>query len=248
MAKIRKDGKGCVLYKGEYYSRSKKLYRYSYMDALKTRRCIYAKDLFELREKKKRLQLNLLEGIDEYAFGRSDLNFAFDRYISTKFNLRSSTKANYLYTYNHYVRESLGKKRISEICFSDVVLFYGALVKGGLSIHTVSSVHSILYSTFKLAVRDNIIRKNPADGAIAELKSYWKGREKTRHALTADEVQAFLNNLDRPENIKWKTLFTVMFGTGCRIGEIVGLRWEDIDFENGLISINHAITYHTRPD
>jgi|GEM_PF-3867521 len=36
---------------------------------------------------------------------------------------------------------------------------------------------------------------------------------------------------------------TVFMGTGCRVGEIVGLRWEDCDFENSIISINHNITY-----
>lgn len=39
------------------------------------------------------------------------------------------------------------------------------------------------------------------------------------------------------------TVFTVLLGTGCRVGEIIGLRWEDCDFENNLISINHNLIY-----
>lgn len=53
MAKIRKDTKGKVLHKGEDYKKEKKLYRYSYTDPLGKRRCIYSKDLGELREKEK---------------------------------------------------------------------------------------------------------------------------------------------------------------------------------------------------
>ena len=41
----------------------------------------------------------------------------------------------------------------------------------------------------------------------------------------------------------WLPLFTVFLGTGCRVGEIIGLRWEDCDFDNNLISINHNLIY-----
>ena len=40
----------------------------------------------------------------------------------------------------------------------------------------------------------------------------------------------------------WTPLFTVLLGTGCRIGEIIGLRWEDVDYEKRSININHSIT------
>ena len=46
----------------------------------------------------------------------------------------------------------------------------------------------------------------------------------------------------------WTPLFTVLLGTGCRIGEVIGLRWEDIDYEKRMISINHSITYYPRSD
>ena len=51
MSRIRKDTKGKVLHKGEDYKKDKKLYRYSYTDSLGKRRCIYAKNLEELRDK-----------------------------------------------------------------------------------------------------------------------------------------------------------------------------------------------------
>ena len=248
MAKIRKDTKGRVLHKGEDYKKEKKLYRYSYTDPMGKRRCIYSKDLEELREKEKQLQRDQLDGLDIYVQGNADVNFAFDRYIATKTELRSSTKTNYLYTYDRYVRDGFGKKKLSDVRYSDVVLFYNALLGKGLSVSTVDSVHTVIRPTFQLAVRDNVIRNNPADGAMAEIKKKWDGSTGVRHALTIEEEQAFLGSLDLQKNLRWKPLFTVMFGTGCRISEIIGLRWDDVDFENGIITIDHDVTYYPRSD
>lgn len=248
MAKIRKDTKGRVLHKGEDYKKEKKLYRYSYTDPLGIRRCIYSKDLGELREKEKQLQRDQLDGLDMYVQGNADVNFAFDRYIATKTELRSSTRTNYLYTYDRYVRDGFGKKKLSNVRYSDVVLFYNALLGKGLSVSTVDSVHTVLRPTFQLAVRDNVIRNNPADGAMAEVNKKWDGESGVRHALSIEEERAFLDCLDFQKNLKWKPLFTVMFGTGCRISEIIGLRWDDADMDNGIITIDHDVTYYPRSD
>ena len=248
MAKIRKDTKGRVLHRGEDYHKGKKLYRYSYIDPLKKRRCIYAKELTELREKIKQLKRDQLDGIDVYSQGRSDINTAFDRYISTKTELRSSTRSQYLYLYNHFIRNGFGKRKITEVCFSDVVLFYGALSQQGLKVRSIETIHFVLRPAFQLAVRDNIIRTNPAAGAMSEMKRKWREFDSSRHALTLEQERIFFNELDKPRNRRWKNFFVVMFGTGCRIGELIGLRWEDIDFENGLISINHNVSHHIREE
>src|SRR5574344_130017 len=118
--KVRKDTKGRVLHKGESYNNSRKAYVYAYTDSFGKRRFIYSQDLGELREKEKQVKKDELDGIDIYALAKSDINFVFDRYIETKNELRSSTKSNYVYTYNRYVRKGFGKKRISEIRYSDV--------------------------------------------------------------------------------------------------------------------------------
>jgi len=83
---------------------------------------------------------------------------------------------------------------------------------------------------------------------MAELKKRTKGESEARHALTIEEERAFLDWIERPEYLRWKPLFTVMFGTGGRVGEIIGLRWEDLDFEENTISINHNVTYYPRSD
>ena len=42
----------------------------------------------------------------------------------------------------------------------------------------------------------------------------------------------------------WWPIFTVFLGTGCRIGEVLGLRWEDINYEKRIICVNHNLTYY----
>ena len=246
MTKTRKDTKGRVLHKGEDYKKDKKIYRYSYVDPLGVRRCIYSKDLGELREKEKNLKRDQMDGLNAYVNGKADVNFAFDRYIATKNDLRSTTRTNYEYTYERYVRNGFGKKKLAEVRFSDVLMFYNALVDKGLSPNTVDSVHTLLCPTFRLAVRDNIIRSNPSVGAMAEVRKRMDGSSGIKHSLSVEEEQAFLNSLDDPGNERWKPLFTFMFGTGCRIGEVMGIRWDDVDLENGIITIDHNVTYTPR--
>lgn len=42
----------------------------------------------------------------------------------------------------------------------------------------------------------------------------------------------------------WYNFFTVLLGTGCRVGELIGLRWSDVDFEDNMIDINHNVVYY----
>ena len=112
--------------------------------------------------------------------------------------------------------------------------------------NTIDSVHGILHPAFQMAVRDNILRNNPTDGAMAELKRKMAGSTVQRHTLGKEEEKEFLAYLDGPENVRWRPLFTFMFGTGVRVGELIGLRWEDLDFEKNSISINHNVTYGPR--
>lgn len=243
MTKVRKDGKGRVLHKGETYLKNRKMYSFSYMDALGKRRFLYSGDLAELREKEEKFQRRKLDKLDVYLLAKADVNFVFDRYISTKKNLRNTTLTNYIYTYDRYVRNGFGKKRIEEVRFSDVMVFYLGLIERGLSLSIVDNVNSVLHPTFQLAVRDNVLRSNPAEGVMAEVKHNVKDKVEPRHALTVDEQRAFMEYLSKPEFERWKIFFTILFGTGCRIGEVIGLRWCDISLKEGTISINHNLTY-----
>ena len=251
MAQSRKDNKGRVLRKGETQRKYDLMYIYTYTDTFThKRKYLYSKDLMELRKKEKEIQKGQLDGLDIYAAGNSDLNFVFDRYISTKTDLRSTTYTNYTYIYDHFVRETLGKNKVGNIKYSDVLHFYLYLLKEReIQINTLESIHTILHPTFQMAVRDNIIRTNPSDGVMAQIKKKSGKNHGVRHALTIEQQRAFMNyTANSPVFCHWTPLFTVLLGTGCRIGEVIGLRWEDIDYEKRMISINHSITYYPRSD
>lgn len=125
---------------------------------------IYSKDLKKLREREQKLIKDQLDGLDVYVAGNASLNFVFDRYISTKSELRETTYTNYTYMYDRFVRESFGKKKIGEIKYSDVLYFYYDLLNNReLQINTLETIHTVLHPTFQLAVRDDIIRNNPSE-------------------------------------------------------------------------------------
>lgn len=246
MAGARKDARGRALHKGEVQRSSDMRYLYNYIDPLGKRKFIYANDLATLREKEKELIRDQLDGLDRYAAGRSSVNDAFDRYIATKYNLRDNTKSGYIYTYDRFVRETFGRHKLVEIKYSDVLQFYYYLInERNLALATLDSVHCILHPTFQLAVRDDIIRKNPTDGVMAEICKKTGMHRNIRHALTVDQQRAFMDYMaNHPVYIHWWPIFTILLGTGCRIGECLGLRWQDIDFEKKIITIDHALVYY----
>ena len=250
MAKVRKDLRGRSLRKGEVQRSSDKRYMYTYTDPMGRRKFIYANDLAELREKEAKLMKDQLDGLDLYVAGKASVNDTFDRYMSTKYNLRESTKSSYLYTYDHYVRDTFGKKRIADIKYSDVLQFYYYLLNEvKISLGTLDTVHCLLHPTFQLAVRDEIIRNNPTDGVMKEISRESSKNRGIRHALTVEQQRAFMEYIaNHPIYYHWWPMFTVLLGTGCRIGEALGLRWQDLDYDKRTININHSLSYYQKPE
>ncbi len=135
--------------------------------------------------------------------------------------------------------------RRREVKYSDVMFFYERLMQNyKLQVGTVDKIHTLIHPIFKLAVRDSIIRINPADGCMAEIKKKSTTGANKRKALTIPQQKAFIDYTQHSEvYYRWAPLFTVLLGTGCRVGEIIGLRWEDVDFAERTININHSVSY-----
>ena len=78
-----------------------------------------------------------------------------------------------------------GKKKINDVKYSDVLYFYSDLITNqNLQINTLENINTVLRPSFQLAVRDDIIRKNPVDGAYTEVKKRNGGSRKKKRALT----------------------------------------------------------------
>jgi integrase len=203
------------------------------------------RDGLSLREKEDLIQQDKFFGIDSSAKKKITLNQEFDKYMEGKTELKQSTRVNYLYMYNHYVRDTIGKRKLADIKFSDIKSFYNSLIKDkGFKPNSMEIIHTILHPTFTLAVRDDIIFKNPTEGVMSEIKKSHSWEKPKRHALTEEQQTAFIKYMAESETYKhWLPMFTCFLGTGCRVGELIGLRWQDCDFKNNVISINHNLIY-----
>lgn len=221
MAQGRKDNKGRALRKGETYRKGDKRYVYNYRDPYGNNKSIYAYDLQTLRKKEEELIKDQLDGLDVYAAGKATLNYTFDRYMATKVELRKTTRSAYNYNYNHFVRDTFGKRLIAEIKYSDVMYFYLYLInEKGLELNTVDKIHTLLHPTFELAVRDEIIRNNPSNGVIGDISKKAGKNKGVRHALTLEQQRQFMRYVaETPNCVNWWPLFAVLLGTGCRIGD-----------------------------
>ena len=111
----------------------------------------------------------------------------------------------------------------------------------------METIHSLLHPVFTLAIRDNLIRTNPSDGVLVDIKKGNQWERPKKHALTEAQQTAFMQFVANSVRYRqWGPLFTVMLGTGCRVGEVIGLRWEDCDFAEETISINHSLLYRQK--
>ena len=257
MAEKRKDSRGRNLRDGEDQMPDGR-YRYRYNDKNGNRQAVYSwrlvptdkapagkRDGLCLREKEAEIQKDSQDGIDGRKADKITLNDMFDIYMAGKHELKQSTRTNYNYMYKNYVSESLGLKKIGNIKYSDIKAFYNSLIRDkGFKPNSMEIINTILHPTFTLAVRDGYIRTNPTDGAMAEIKKSHDWEKPKRHSLTIEEQEAFINYVAGSDIYRhWLPLFTVFLGTGCRVGEIIGLRWKDCDFESRTISINHNLVY-----
>ena len=249
MAEKRKDNKGRNLRTGEY-QRKDLMYQYKYIGADGKPKFVYSKDLQELREKEEQIKQDIKDGIKTRAEIPLSVNDMFDKYIATKTELKASTRTNYCYMYKNYVRDTFGTKKLADVRYSDVKCFYNSLIKEkNFKPNSMEIIHTLLHPVFTLAVRDNYIRVNPTDGVMAEIKKSHNWEKPKRHALTEEQQGAFIDYMKNSEIYShWLPLFTAFLGTGCRVGELIGLRWEDIDTKNDTISINHNLIYRQNDD
>lgn len=239
----RKDNNRSVLRRGET-QRENGSYDYRWTDKKGNRHSVYAKTLPELREKEKQIAKDNIDGIKSEARNLtvSDL---FEMWKRLKRGIRDNTMSNYLYMYDTFIKPNIGKNKITTIRKSDIKRYYNYLVdQRGLQASSIDTINNILHQIFEMAVDDVFIRINPTNNVLKELKKSHIFKSEKRRALTKDEQDLFLRYI-RGHHIysHWYPIFAVMIGTGLRVGELTGLRWCDIDLDNGYIDINHTLVY-----
>lgn len=237
----RKDNKGRSLHTGEQQRKSDGVYLYRYTDVTGKRQTVYAGDLPELRAKEKQIQKDLDDNIVTDSFYKNmTLNMMFEQYLNTK-ALSDSTYINYFNIWNTHVKDGIGNSKITHLKSSHIKAFYAGLSRAGYSHSTIKLIHALIFPTLEMAVDDDIIRKNPAKDA---LNSDYGEEAKDKIILTLEQQRRLIGFMKKRTTYQIYVPMVVIFiELGLRCGELIGLTWDDVDFEEKKVSIKHQLLY-----
>ena len=152
-------------------------------------------------------------------------------------NVKRSTHERYAEATRNHIIPALGATKVSALTTRQIQKFINSLcnVKTGepLASATVQFVCTTLNSALKKAVECEIIRTNPAEGV--ELP---KHKRSEVQVLDNEGMIKFLNSISGSE---FENLFTVLLFTGMRRGEALGLTWDNVDFQKGMVKISQQL-------
>lgn len=257
----RKDSKGRRLRNGETQMPDGR-YKFQYTDNDGKRRAVYSWRLVEtdktkeaqqqesLREKEKKILKDLDDHIKTQSAEQLTVNDMFERFLDIRLDLRGATRKCYKDLFNAHVCSAIGDRKIGRVKPSDIQkMYHKAVTEHGVNPSTVQKVHSVVYQVFDIAVADSIIRINPASNAFRHFSKTNVVTSKPRDALTAKQQEQFIDFVYSSRTYKrLGNLFTVLLGTGLRIGEALTLTWDDIDFDTGMITIYKTMAYKQGED
>ena len=209
---------------------------------------VLGKTQTEVKEKlKKAIEENV--GIDygkakTYTVG-SWLEVWMENYAKVK--LRPSTfKTSQGFLKNH-IKPQIGSIPLAGLTSLDLQRFYKHLLDGGrvdrieakkkpkgLAPKTVRNIHQMIGSAYNLAMEQHLVTKNPTQGCALP-----KVEHKEMKTLTADQLSAFFHEA-RGSGVY--ELYYLDLATGLRRGELLGLKWTDVDFQRGALKIQRAIS------
>lgn len=250
MSEKRRDNKGRVLRNGESQRKDGR-FMYKYTDNAGNIKYVYSwklvktdtvpkgvKDDLSLREKEKLIHRDLEDDISPCGGEMTVLDLV-KKYVSQKTGVKHNTKANYNFVINIIKKEEFGKKRIDKVKLSDAKGWLIKLQSDGRGYSTIHSVRGVVRPAFQMAVDDDLIRKNPFEFQLATVVV---NDSVTREALTRKQERAFLKFVKEDKHFsRYYEGIYILFKTGLRISEFVGLTIADIDLKNGVIDVNHQL-------
>lgn len=172
------------------------------------------------------------------------LDIWYENYVKT--TLRPSTVKNYETLIRVHIKPGIGKRQLKTLTPTYLQQLYARLLVNGrvdrpeskkqskgLSVKTVRNIHTIIRSACEKAVLERLLLFNPAIGC--ELP---KKERKEMKILPLDQLQTFFNAAK--ENGSYE-MFYFELATGLRRGELFGLKWSDINFQTGAVSIQRQV-------
>lgn len=250
MSAKRRDNRNRILRNGESQRKDGR-YMYKYIDNAGNAKYVYswklvktdtvpqgAKNDIPLRDKEKLIHKDLEDNIVSLGGGMTVLELV-RKYISQKTGVRHNTEANYNFVINIIKKEVFGSKRIDKVKLSDAKGWLIKLQADGRGYSTIHTVRGVVRPASQMAVDDDLIRKNPFEFQLATVVV---NDSVTREAITRKQQRAFLEFIkaDKHFNRYYEGIY-ILFYTGLRISEFVGLTVSDIDLENGRINIDHQL-------
>ncbi len=251
----RKDNKGRVLKPGEV-QRPDGRYQFTMRDPLTDeRKTIYSWKLLlhdpmpagkrpdkSLREKEKELQMKSFVNISLDGGGLT-VKGLVDRYISTRVNVRPSTKAGYKTVQNWLDQDPFAKKRIDEIDTGIAKEWLISLQsKYGKSYSSVHSIRGVVKPAFDYAVEKKLLYQNPFK---FELRDTLINDSIKREAVSQRDERRFLEFIRNDKHFSnYYDGILILFKTGLRLGELCGLTLQDVNLEEKLLYVNHQLQYN----
>lgn len=170
----------------------------------------------------------------------SDLcNEYFTIYAPNK--LKPITEYNYKGQVENHFKAYFGNKKLKDITTGMITNFFNTYrIKGKkLSPSTAKKLYTVMQSILTFAVRQQYLKTNPARGVILPSKDVTE--DEKRKYLTEEELPRFLDLFDVSKS-DFDRMILILLHTGMRSGELLGLSWEDIDFERKQIYVNHTLS------
>jgi integrase len=158
-----------------------------------------------------------------------------DRWLSdtVRDTVRQNTFENYVYLVRKHIKPTLGRLKLKSLTPAHVRGLYREKLDGGLSGRTVNYIHVTLHKALKQAVNDALIPRSATDAVKAP-----RPDKREVQALDREQARAFL---EAARGERLEALYFVAVTTGLRQGELLGLRWTDIDFGRGVLAIRRAL-------
>ena len=151
--------------------------------------------------------------------------------------LKFETMHNYKCVAAKHIYPEIGHLNIKKATPTVLQKYFSEKLKTYNADSVVSIIRNILSNTFKLAVKQDILPRNPM--AQIELKSQ-KQKETAMRVVNKNDIDNLLLEI---KDTRYYIPFAIAIHTGARRGEILGLTWDDVNFENNTISINKILQY-----
>ena len=126
------------------------------------------------------------------------------------------------------------RMKLKRLTPADVRHLYREKLDSGLAPRTVQYIHTTLHKALKDAVSDGLVARNVTEGIKAP-----RPQKKEVNALSADQTRAFLS---AAHGDRFEALYVVAVHCGLREGELLGLRWDDVDLEAGTLAVRRTLS------